>query len=58
MGHGTDMLFEAYQGNQVLGMTADFLELFSERPGVSLTMVPTTSWLKTIRFWCYGFLNL
>jgi len=42
------MPFEAYQGNQVSGMTADFLELFAERLGASFTMVPTGSWTESL----------
>lgn len=37
------MPFGGYQQNQVTGMTADFLELFAERLGISFTVVPTFS---------------
>ena len=42
------MPFGAYQQNQVTGMTADFLELFSERLGISFTAVPTQSWAESL----------
>lgn len=42
------MPFEAYQGSQVSGMTADFLELFAERLGASFTMVQTGSWTESL----------
>lgn len=42
------MPFEEHQGNQVSGMTADFLELFSERLGASFTLVPTSSWTESL----------
>lgn len=43
-----NMPFEAYQFNQVTGMTADFLEMFSERLGISFTLVPTDSWTESL----------
>lgn len=38
----------AYQQNQLTGMTADFLELFAERLGVTFSMVPTLSWAESM----------
>ena len=37
------MPLEAFQQNQLVGMTADFLEIFTERLGISFSIVPTSS---------------
>lgn len=45
---GDRMPLEGYQEGQVTGMIADFLELFSERLGISFTMVPTQNWSESL----------
>jgi len=43
------MPLEAYQQNQLVGMTADFLEIFTERLGTSFTIVPTSSTTESLK---------
>ena len=42
------MPFEAYQNDQVTGMTSDFLQTFSDRLGIPFILVPTSSWNESL----------
>jgi len=42
------MPFEAYQNDQVTGMTSDFLQMFSARLGIPFILVPTSSWNESL----------
>jgi polar amino acid transport system substrate-binding protein len=43
------MPLEAYQQNELVGMAADFLEIFTERLGTSFSIVPTTSATESLQ---------
>ncbi|SHO49263.1 diguanylate cyclase [Desulfopila aestuarii] len=43
------MPLEAYHQNQLVGMTADFLEIFAERLGTSFTIIPTSSATESLK---------
>lgn len=44
------MPLEGYEDVRVSGMTSDFMEMFSERVGVSFINVPTSTWAESLDF--------
>ncbi|MDX1295502.1 MAG: diguanylate cyclase [Sulfurimonadaceae bacterium] len=44
------MPYEKIEDGKHIGMTRDYMELFSERIGVPITMVPTTNWMQSIEY--------
>jgi diguanylate cyclase (GGDEF)-like protein len=44
------MPYEKIEDGKHIGMTRDYMELFSERIGVPITMVATTNWTQSIEY--------
>ena len=44
------MPYEKIDGGNHIGMTSDYMKLFSEKIGLPITLVPTTAWTQTLEY--------
>lgn len=44
------MPYEKIDGGNHIGMTYDYMKLFSEKIGLPITLVPTTTWAQTLEY--------